>query len=197
MVIGGSLGGLDVLSVLLSQLPADLGVPIVIVQHRSVESTEALVTLVQKHCALPVSEPDDKQPIEAARVYLAPPDYHLLIGRSAPGVHGAHRSAGQFELSTEAPVHHARPSIDVLLSAAAWVYGPATIGILLTGSSRDGAAGARAVQGCGGHVFIQDPTTAKAPHMPRAAMAATKTSRGHSPSELALALIERLNTLNT
>jgi two-component system chemotaxis response regulator CheB len=161
VVIGTSLGGFDAVRLLLSRLPASFPAPIVLVQHRMSDSDGLLLDLLRVESRLPVSEPEDKDPIVPGYVYLAPSDYHLLVER------------GFFSLSTEDPVCHARPSIDVLFQSAADAYGPAAVAVLLTGSTRDGASGARAVKNAGGRVLVQDPRTALSPVAPKAALECT------------------------
>jgi two-component system chemotaxis response regulator CheB len=161
VVIGASLGGFDAVRLLLGGLPASFPAPIVLVQHRMSDPDGLLVELLGVESLLPVSEPEDKDPIVPGHVYLAPSDYHLLLER------------GFFSLSTEAPVCHARPSIDVLFQSAADSYGPSAVAVLLTGSNRDGASGARAVKNAGGRVLVQDPRTALSPVAPEAAMECT------------------------
>lgn len=162
VVIGASLGGLVALQRLLSALPVSFGPPIAIAQHRLADHDSRLLQLLARECALPVVEPNDKLAIEQGHVYLAPPDYHLLVDR------------GTLCLSVDEPVTYARPSIDVLFESAAEAYGSATVGILLTGSSDDGAAGIAAVARVGGRTFVEDPTTAESAVAPRAAIARTK-----------------------
>jgi two-component system, chemotaxis family, protein-glutamate methylesterase/glutaminase len=161
VVIGASLGGFDAVRLLLGGLPAGFPAPIVLVQHRMSDSDGLLVELLGAESLLPVSEPEDKDPILPGHVYLAPSDYHLLVER------------GFFSLSMEDPVHHARPSIDVLFQSAADSYGPSTIAVVLTGSNRDGASGAREVKKAGGRVLVQDPRTALSRIAPDAAMECT------------------------
>lgn len=161
VVIGASLGGLKALELLLSQLPDSFPRPIVIVQHRSKDADGALSELLQRKCKAVVKEAEDKEPISPGRIYVAPPDYHLLF------------EEGRFCLSTEAPVRHARPSIDVTLESAAQAYGSKVIGIVLTGSNEDGAHGAALVGQRGGLVIAQDPKTAEAATMPAAAVEAS------------------------
>lgn len=158
VVIGTSLGGLQALSALLGALPADLALALAIVQHRAPGSS-GLAECLQRSSMLPVVEVEDKQPIRAGRAYLAPPDYHTLVG------------AACFALSTDAPLHHARPSIDVLFDSAAAAYGPAVVGVILTGASDDGAAGLARIRKAGGLGLVQDPQDAACPVMPRAALA--------------------------
>jgi len=161
IVMGASLGGFDAVRLLLGALPQDFSVPIVLVQHRMSDPDGRLVELLGAQSRLPVSEPEDKDPILPGRVYLAPSDYHLLVER------------GFFVLSTDEPVCHARPSIDVLFESAADSYGATVIAIVLTGSNRDGAEGARSVKRAGGRVLVQDPRTALSPVAPAAALETT------------------------
>jgi two-component system chemotaxis response regulator CheB len=161
VAIGASLGGLEALRALLRIIPREFASPIVLVQHRMSDPEGLLVDLLSGQSQLPVSEPDDKEPIEAGHVYVAPADYHLLVER------------GYFTLSTDEAVCHARPSIDVLFESVARSYGAFSIGVVLTGSSRDGAEGARAVKAAGGRVFVQDPDTAWSPVAPRAVLGCT------------------------
>jgi len=165
VVVGTSLGGLNALHTLLDGLPADFKVPVAIVQHRRAASDDGLSGLLQKHTALPVAEAEDKEEIVPGRIYLAPADYHLLVER------------GNFALSTDPPVYHARPSIDVLFESAADAYGDSVIGVILTGSNQDGALGLAAIKRRGGIAVVQDPATAESDAMPEAAIAATGTDR--------------------
>lgn len=162
IVIGTSMGGLAALEVLLSGLPPGFMVPIAIVQHRGVLSTDRLSATLRRYTDLQVHEAQDKQPILPGRIILAPPDYHLMVER------------GSFALSTEAPVLYARPSIDVLFQSAADAYGDRVVAVVLTGASRDGADGAARVKARGGLVIVQSPETAESPAMPEAALAAVK-----------------------
>ncbi len=158
IVIGASLGGLKALQTVLSALPRNFPAAIAIVQHRKSGADERLVELLQRHCALTVSEPEDKEPVREGRVYVAPSDYHLMV------------EAGHFALSTEPPVNHACPAIDVLFETAASACGPGVIGVLLTGASADGAAGLAAIRRAGGPAVAQDIKSAEATAMPEAAI---------------------------
>ena len=160
--IGASWGGLDAVGAVLSDLSEEIDVPIVVAQHRHVSTTRgALAELLHLRVRRPVQDAEDKMPIEPGNVYLAPPDYHLLVQR------------GSFALSTDERVQYARPSIDVLFESAAYAYGVGVIGIILTGSNEDGAAGLAAVKQRGGVAVIQDPQEALRRAMPDAAIAAT------------------------
>ena len=161
IVIGTSWGGLEALSRLLDGLHDDVHQPIVVAQHRSAESDDgALGRLLQDHTRRIVSDPDDKTPLEPDCVYIGPPDYHVLV------------EDGHLALSTEAPVQFARPSIDVLFHSAADAYGARTIGIVLTGTNADGAAGLAHIKDRGGVAIVQDPATSEKRAMPDAAIAA-------------------------
>ena len=161
-VVGVSIGGLEALKVLLGALPKDFPLPVAVVQHRQRNAVTALEELLQEVSVLTVVEGEDKTALLAGYVYIAPRDYHLLI-------EGDHLS-----LSTEAPVHYARPAIDVLFESAAEAEGERVIGIILTGDSEDGAQGLAAIKRRGGLAIVQDPESAEGRAMPEAALAAVK-----------------------
>lgn len=161
VVIGTSLGGLHALEVVLAGLPKDFRLPIAVVQHRSRDSGSMLRSLLQRHCALPVHEVTDKDPLVPGYVYLAPANYHLLV------------EPGHFALSTEAPVAYSRPSIDVLFESAAISYGSSVIGVIMTGANADGVSGACSIKAQGGWLIVQDPDQAESRIMPEATLAAT------------------------
>lgn len=162
IVVGASWGGLTAVSEILSALPEDLDAAIVVAQHRGPEMLDGgLAEILSLRTKLKVRDVDDKEPIEPGHVYLAPPDYHLLVDDR------------HFALSTEAPVRLARPSIDVLFESAAEAYGDRAIGVILTGANDDGAAGLARIKERGGVAIVQDPAEAERHEMPRAAIAAT------------------------
>jgi two-component system chemotaxis response regulator CheB len=162
IAIGASWGGLEAVSRVLEGLRSEVDATVVVVQHRGATSQRGLLDLLlQAHADRRVSEPDDKEPIERSHVYVAPADYHLLVEN------------GRFALSLEAPVHHARPSIDVFFQSVADAYRERAIGIVLTGANVDGATGLAAIKDRGGVAIVQDPDTAARGAMPRAAIAAT------------------------
>jgi two-component system chemotaxis response regulator CheB len=161
IVIGTSLGGLNALITLLRRLPASLPVPIAVVQHRGVGDEGALADLLNRDSRLRVVDAEDKMPIVPGHVYLAPPDYHLLVEED-----------GTFALSTDSPVRSARPSIDVLFESAAHAFGAQAIAVVLTGASADGADGLRCINEKGGLAVVEDPSTAECAIMPAAALAA-------------------------
>ena len=164
IVVGASWGGLSALTTLVAGLPHDLGAPVVLVQHRSRDSTAALSEIIQDASALPVCEIEDKAPIVPGHVHIAPSDYHTLI------------ESDHFSLSVDAPQRYSRPSIDVTFESAAHAFGRDTIGVVLTGANADGSAGLRVIVGRGGRAVVQDPETAESPTMPKAARTAVPTA---------------------
>lgn len=165
-VVGTSWGGLAALRELVSCLPNDLPIPVVLIQHRHRMSDEALPRILQDRTELVVCEAEDKMPVEPGRVYVAPADYHLLIEPDQ-----------YFTLSVEEPVRYSRPSIDVTFTSAADVYGAKTIGVVMTGANADGAAGLKRIAERGGASLVQEPATAESPTMPTAALEAVPSAR--------------------
>jgi two-component system, chemotaxis family, protein-glutamate methylesterase/glutaminase len=163
IVIGASWGGLRAIGQVLSDLPDDVDVPIVVAQHRHPDSLEGtFAQLLQAQTDRPVLEVEDKLRIEPRHVYIAPPDYHVLVEATA-----------LLALSVDERVRFARPSVDVLFESAADAYGAGVIGIILTGANDDGALGLARIKRRGGVALVQDPAGAARRDMPDAALAAT------------------------
>jgi two-component system chemotaxis response regulator CheB len=165
-VIGCSAGGLQALQQILPFLPTDLGIAIVIVSHVGADSVSLLPELIGHSCRLPVSEADERETVQPGCVYFAPPNYHLLIEPDRT-----------FRLSVDACVCHVRPAADVLFMSAADVYRHRLAGLVLTGANSDGARGLRAIADAGGICLVQDPETAVADTMPRAALIAVPDAK--------------------
>lgn len=182
IVIGGSAGVLEVLRVVLAALPAQLRVPVVVVVHLPVRSHSMVHESLQSVSPLPMSQADDKEPLEGGHVYFASPGYHLLI-------EGDRRAA----LSIDDPVYYSRPSIDVLFDSASDVYRRAVLGILLTGASADGAAGLKTIHDRGGVTIVQSPDTCEAMAMPQAALDLFRPDYVLTPSAIA-SLLATLDT---
>jgi two-component system chemotaxis response regulator CheB len=161
VAIGASAGGVEVLSLLLSSLPASCRASFFIVVHIPRERPSLLTDVFSAKCALPVREAEDKEPVQPGTVYFAPPDYHLLLDRGPV-----------LALSSDAPVHFSRPSIDVLFDSAADIYGERLLGLILTGANQDGAEGLTAVGRAGGRTVVQEPSGAAVPFLPEAALQA-------------------------
>jgi two-component system chemotaxis response regulator CheB len=162
VVIGVSTGGIEALKAILSSLPASFPLPIAIVQHRDERSDGFLAEYLNGLSGLAVSEAEDKEPLCAGHAYLAPAGYHLLI-----------ESDRSFSLSVDPRVNYSCPSIDVLFESAADAFADSLIGIVLTGANADGAKGLKAIKARRGLAIVQDPKTAQAAAMPRAALEAT------------------------
>ena len=176
IVVGTSWGGLSAVTQLIGGLPRGFGIPIVVVQHRHRESKHLLASILQDRTTLCVCEIEDKAPIAAANVYIAPADYHLLV------------EPGFFSLSTDEPVGYSRPSIDVTFVSAADTYGARSVGVVLTGANADGSRGLKRIVDRGGLAFVQLPATAESPTMPAAALRSVPNARALSIPEIAHAL---------
>jgi two-component system chemotaxis response regulator CheB len=162
IVIGASWGGLRAVGQVLADLPDEVDVPVVLAQHRHPNSIEGtLAQLLQGRTERRVLDVEDKMPIERGHVYIAPPDYHVLV------------EPGSLALSVDERVQFARPSIDVLFESAADAYGAGVIGVILTGANEDGAEGLARIKRKGGVAVVQDPAGAARRTMPDAAIAAT------------------------
>lgn len=159
IVVGTSAGGLRALSVLLSDLPAAYPFSLIIVQHRAKSEGSLLEEILQQRTRLRIKQADEKEYIVKSTIYVAPPDYHLMV-----------ETDKSFSLSSDEPVQYSRPSIDVLFRSAAEVYRQALIGIILTGANNDGASGMQAIHKAGGCTIAQDPDEAMYDVMPRAAI---------------------------
>lgn len=186
VVIGASAGGIEALLTVLGALPPDFPVPILIVLHLPADQPSSLAELFARRCALAVKEGEDKEPIGAGTVYLAPPGYHLLV-----------EPERCLSLSLDEPRHFSRPSIDALFESAAYVYRQRLLGIILTGASADGAEGVRNMRDFGGQVWVQEPEDAAAPTMPAAAIEAAGADRILPLAQIGAALAQHVIHPNT
>lgn len=177
VVIGGSAGAIEALLQLLPHVPADLHVPLLAVLHVPRGRPSPLAAMFGGRCAVPVREAIDKQTIEPGVLLLAPPDCHLMVERDF-----------SVSLSVDAPVHHSRPSIDVLFESAAWAWSGRLLGVLLSGASADGADGLAAIAERGGLAWVQDPDSASSAFMPRAGLKATAAARPFSIASMSSAM---------
>ncbi|MGA9893663.1 MAG: chemotaxis protein CheB [Xanthobacteraceae bacterium] len=179
VVIGASAGALEALSIVLPALPAGYKRPVIVVVHVPPDKPSVLAELFRQRCNVNVREAEDKEPIKGGTIYFAPPDYHLLVEKDK-----------SLALSSDDPVLFSRPSIDVLFESAADAYGPALLGVLLTGANQDGANGMKAVTKAGGIAVVQRPEDAFAPAMPEAGLAAAPSASVLSLEEIAIHLQE-------
>lgn len=163
IVIGASSGGMEAIRIILSALPKDFRAPIIIAQHVGPHSDSYMVKFFDGICKMVVKEADEKEKAEPGNVYVAPPNYHLLVEKD-----------GTLSLTVDKKVNYARPSIDVLFESAADAFRDNLIGVVLTGANRDGSLGLKKIKELGGIAIVQEPKTALADSMPRAAISIVK-----------------------
>ena len=178
VVIGGSAGGVEALSIVLSEFPPNFPLPILVVQHLHPSDNGSFVSYIARMVCLPVLEPCDKEKIECGCIYTAPANYHMLVERD-----------GTISLSVDERVNWSRPSIDVLFESAALAWGGAVVAVILSGANSDGTKGMQAVREAGGLTIAQDLATAEYPIMPKAAMAAGVVDEVLSPEGIRRRLI--------
>ena len=157
VAIGASAGGLPALSALLGTLDSEFP-PVVVVQHLDPRHKSQLATLLSRKTRKPIKEAEDGEPITQGMIYIGPPDEHLLV---------AH---GRIQLAHSRLIRFSRPSIDIMFGSVAAIYGEHAIGVILSGSNRDGADGIAAIRRAGGITIAQDPITAEYRIMPQAAI---------------------------
>lgn len=160
VAIGASAGGVEALMRVFAGLPADLPAAVVVVLHVSPSATSALPEILSRAGPLPATHARHGEPIEPGRVYVAPPNHHLLVGD------------GHLRLSVGPRENRQRPAIDPLFRSAAHAYGRRVVGVVLSGSLDDGTAGLVAIRSRGGAAIVQDPADALFGPMPRSALAA-------------------------
>jgi two-component system, chemotaxis family, protein-glutamate methylesterase/glutaminase len=159
ILIGASAGGVQALSNLVGGLPADFPGAVFVVLHISPYGRSAMPMILSRAGNLPAAHATDGEPARMGRVYVAPPDHHMVV------------EDGVVRLSRAATENAQRPSIDVLFRTAAQAYGPRAVGVVLTGNLDDGTAGLAVVKRHGGTAVVQDPEDADYPSMPRSAIA--------------------------
>lgn len=159
IVIGASAGGVEALRNVVSGLPTDLRSAVFVVLHLPPGGTSVLPAILKRAGDLPAAHAVDGEQVEAARIYVAPPDNHMLIEDGIVRVTPGPRENGH------------RPAIDPLFRSAARSYGPGAIGVVLSGVLDDGTAGLAAVKAAGGRTVVQDPSDALYPAMPQSAIA--------------------------
>lgn len=159
VVIGGSNGGVNAVLSIIKKLPKGLSVPITLVLHLSKRYSSSLSMVLEYYANFPVREPDDKEIPDKGVFYVSPPNYHLIF-----------ETNGHFAYDVSELVNYSRPSIDVLFETAAETFGDSLLGILLTGSNNDGAAGLMHIQKKGGYTIVQDPSSAESSEMPVSAI---------------------------
>lgn len=179
IVIGASAGGMQTIGDILSKLPLNFPVPIIIVQHLSPNSKGYMAKYLNKVTELMVKEADEKEMIMAGVVYVSPANYHLLVENDET-----------LSLTVEPKVNYSRPAIDLLFETAADVYQDKLIGIILTGANKDGSHGLQKIKERGGLAIVEDPDTAVVNTMPKAAIEATAIDYILKADEVAQKIIE-------
>lgn len=159
VVIGASAGGVEAVTRLVRDLPADFAAPVFVTLHFPAYATSALPQILSRAGRLQAVHPQDGAAIEPATIYVAPPDQHLIIRRNRIRLVRGPRENGN------------RPAIDPMFRSAAVAYGARVVGIVLTGSLDDGTAGLLAIKRRGGIAIVQDPSDALFPSMPASAIA--------------------------
>ena len=160
VVIGSSTGGPNALQTVISQLPADFPVPILIVQHMPPIFTKHLADRLNQLSRLNVMEAKQGDAIHAGGVWVAPGDYHLQLKRIGTNV--------QVQLDQGTPENSCRPAVDVLFRSAAELFGCNLLAVVLTGMGQDGARGCEPIRLAGGRILIQDQASSVVWGMPGA-----------------------------
>ncbi len=174
VVIGGSAGSLDVVLQLCKKLRQKQNAFYIIVLHRRNDNESILEGLIADKTDIPVKDVEDKEPIKPGTIYIAPPDYHLLL-----------ENEKTFSLDSSEKIHFSRPSIDVTFESVAEIFKQNTIGVLLSGANADGTIGLIKIKKAGGYTIVQDPTTADVSFMPQHAIDKQKPDAIVHPSALA------------
>ncbi len=159
VAIGVSTGGPDALAKLLSQLPADIGVPVVIVQHMPAEFTAKLAKRLDGGSALQVVEAQLGDTLQPGVVYVAPGSFHMVLERNGGDV--------VVNLNQDEPENSCRPSVDPLFRSIPPIYGSKCLGVIMTGMGADGLKGSEALSAAGCPIIVQDKPTSIVWGMPK------------------------------
>ncbi len=158
VAVGASAGGVEALAELAALLPARLPAAVLVVLHMPAYGHSVLPDILSRRGSLPAVHAVDGQKIEAGRIYVAPPDHHLLV------------RDGQVRLTRGPAENNHRPAIDALFRSAARAYGTRVVGVVLTGTLDDGTAGLQSIKSRGGLALVQDPAEAPFTGMPLSAI---------------------------
>ncbi|MEQ8924785.1 MAG: chemotaxis protein CheB [Fulvivirga sp.] len=159
IVIGGSAGSFQGIVKILSALPTNFPLPIIMCLHRLKHVRNGFVEALSIKSTIEIVEPYDKEHIKKGKVYLAPSNYHMST-----------ELGHYFSLSTEEMINNSRPAIDITLGTTAYVFRDKLIGILLSGANRDGGMGMKYIKDRGGMTIVQEPSECMIDTMPKAAM---------------------------
>jgi len=158
VTVGASSGGVEALMRVIGGLPGDLPAAVFVVMHFPESAPSALPLILNRVGALEAVRAEDGEPIKSGRIYVAPPDLHLLVEK------------GRVRLTRGPKENRHRPAVNPLFRAAALAYGPRVTGVVLTGADNDGTAGLQAIKRRGGVAVVQDPEDALFPRMPESAL---------------------------
>lgn len=181
-LIGGSAGSINVLLQVLPEIDPDIPFPIVIILHRKPHPQSALEELLSSSSRIPVLEAEDKMELENAKIYLVPPDYHVLFENELI-----------ISLDASEKINYSRPSIDVTFESAARIFGNKVCALLLSGGNGDGVEGLRNIAQHQGKILVQDPSTAEVDYMPRKAVETLTESIVLPPDQMAKFINELKN----
>jgi two-component system chemotaxis response regulator CheB len=179
IIIGGSAGSFQVVIKILQSLPGTFPIPVLLCLHRLKHVRSGFVEALSLKSNIPVTEPYDKEKLVSGRAYLAPSNYHMYI-----------ELANRIALSTEDPVNHSRPSIDLAFITAANAYRNKIIGIILSGANKDGAFGLKKLHANGGVTIIQDPEECEVKTMTQSALKLFKADYVYNSDEIVRFLLK-------
>lgn len=182
VVIGGSAGSLEVILNMITFFPAAGNATFIIVIHRKSGPDSVLSPLLASKAKMKIIEVEDKESLLPDTIYVASPDYHLLI-----------ENKGKFSLDSSEKIHWSKPSIDVTFESVAEIFGPAAIAVLLSGANSDGANGLKKIQQSGGFTIVQNPEDAEVDYMPASALKLMKPSVLLNGSEIGSFITRLLN----
>src|SRR5262245_18024444 len=177
IVMGASSGGIETILEIVSELPRDLPAAVFIVVHVPPHSKTKFPEILSRTGQIPAKHPIDNEPIRPGHIYVAPPDFHLLLRN------------GKIRLVRSPKENSARPAIDATFRTAARSCGPRVIGVVLSGSLDDGTAGLAAIKQRGGIALVQDPNDALFPEMPRSALESVAVDYSVPTREIAPLLV--------
>lgn len=161
VAIGGSAGGLESVGSILHDLPSDFASPILVVIHLHPSYISHAAAILCRQTGLKVKDAEEQDALKRGTVYMAPRNRHLLV------------NDGIVHLSDTPAVNYTRPAIDTTFDSVVKAYGSRVIGVILSGTGRDGSEGLRRIQQVGGFAIIEDPVTARFRAMPDAAVSAS------------------------
>ncbi len=180
-MIGGSAGSFQVVTRILHSLPKDFPLPVLLSLHRLKHVRSGFVEALSLKSSIPVIEPYDKEQVKPGNAYLAPANYHMFI-----------ELANRIALSTEDPVNHSRPSIDLSFLTAGHAYRDKLVAIILSGANKDGAYGLKKVKDLGGTCIVQDPEECEVKTMTEESLKITQVDHIYKSMEI----VSYLNKLN-